>query len=322
MGSAEKSAPTIRRVLVIFPGALGDLMCLMPALSAIARRHQGASIELMARFELARLVTGRTVVARGHSIDSREVGALFSDETSADPNARRFFAQFDRIYSFFASDDPGFRARLVAATEAEVSFHPFRPGGDGHVSAAYLRAIDEGASARDTSLEPTPDDLAAAAHALAQAKCGSSNLIMIFPGSGSPAKNWPVDKFAALAESGILRSALNDQGASCVVVLGPAEASIEPIFREAGIPVLKDLDLPTVAAIARLAAAFVGNDSGVSHLAAAAGASGVVIFGPTDPARWRPLGRIAVLRREPVDSIELEEVAGALSKFVEQPQKH
>src|SRR5271166_99644 len=235
MGPAEKSARSIRRVLVIFPGALGDLMCLIPALAAIARRHHGASIELMARFELARLVAERTVVARAHSIDAREVGALFSDETSVDPNARRFFAEFDRIYSFFASDDPRFRARLVAATEAEVSFHPFRPSGDGHLSAAYLRAIDEAASARDTSLEPTPDDLGAAAQALAQAKCGSSNLIVIFPGSGSTAKNWPEDKFVALVESGILRCALNDKGASCVVVLGPAEVSMEPIFRESGV---------------------------------------------------------------------------------------
>ena len=110
------------------------------------------------------------------------------------------------------------------------------------------------------------------------------------------------------------------------VILGPAETSIEPIFREAGVPVLKDLELPTVAAIARLASAFVGNDSGVSHLAAAVGAPGVVIFGPTDPARWRPLGpggdaRIRILRGQPIDSVATGEVADAISKFVEQRQR-
>ena len=108
-----------------------------------------------------------------------------------------------------------------------------------------------------------------------------------------------------------------------MVILGPAESSIEPIFREAGVPVLKDLDLPTVAAVARLASAFVGSDSGVSHLAAAVGTAGVVIFGPTDPARWRPMGpggdaSIRILRREPIDSIEVRDVADAISKFVEQ----
>jgi heptosyltransferase-2 len=298
-------------VLVIFPGALGDLMCLMPALAAIARRHAEASVELMARFELARLAAGRSVVARGHSIDAREVGALFSDDASVD--ARRLFGDFDRIYSFFASDDSRYRAQLAAATDGEVSFHPFRPGGDGHVSDGYLRAIgieDEVAPPVDAWLEPTADDIAAAARAIAQLKCDSSKLVVIFPGSGSPAKNWPAEKFAALA------SMLSN----VVVILGAAEVSIEPVFREAGVAMLKDLDLPTVAAIARVAAAFVGNDSGVSHLAAAAGGSGVVIFGPTEPARWRPkaLGgaRIEILRRERLDSLETSEVAGVVSKFV------
>ena len=373
----ENAARSVRRVLVIFPGALGDLMCLMPALAAISRRHRGASVELMARLELARLAAGRTVVARGHSIDAREVGELFteagaeSDETPVNLNARRFFGDFDRIYSFFASDDWRFRARLAAATDAEVSFHPFRPAGDGHVSAAYLRAIeiDETAPLVNPRLEPTVDDLAAAAGAIVQSKCGSSNLIVIFPGSGSPGKNWPADKFAALAsklslsnrarfadphlhpipyrarkfnaqsrkeDPGSFGFARDDtksekradkeyerrisNGASVAVILGPAEMSMEPIFRQSGAAVLKHLDLPTVAAIARVASAFVGVDSGVSHLAAAAGASGVVIFGPTDPARWRPLapgarGQIEVLRRDPIDSIEADEVAALIVKI-------
>ena len=342
----QSTARSIRRVMVIFPGALGDLICLLPALAAISRRHRGASVELMARLELARLAAGRTVVARAHSIDAREVCELFtepdaqSDGTPVDSNARRFFADFDRIYSFFASDDLGFRARLAAATDGHVSFHPFRPGDGGHVSAAYLRAIeiDEPAMPMDSRLEPTPDDLASTARAIVQSKCGGSNPIVIFPGSGSPGKNWPAEKFAALAsrlslsnrlsvaagvpgqapQSGILRCAQNDKGCSCAVILGPAETSIEPIFRESGAAVLKHLDLPTVAAIARVASGFVGNDSGVSHLAAAAGASGVVLFGPTDPARWGPLapgagGQIGILRRNPIDSIGADEVAAALA---------
>ncbi len=267
----------------------------------------------MARFELGRLVAGRSVVARAHSIDAREVGALFADETAGD--ARGFFVGFDRIYSFFASDDARFRERLAAATDAEVSFHSFRPTGEGHVSAGYLREVGEGAWMLEARLEPTADDLAAA-RALLESKCDISNLVVIFPGSGSPAKNWPADKFAALAST-------LSKPSSVAVILGPAETSMEPVFREAGIPVLKDLELPTVAAIASIASAFVANDSGVAHLAAAVGASGVVIFGPTDPVRWRPIGsgRIDILKREPIDSVETREVAGALLKFVERRQR-
>ena len=113
MPPRETNSRAVRRVLVIFPGALGDLMCLMPSLAAIARSHPGASIELMARMELAQLAAGRTVITRAHSIDAREVGALFTEDTSG--IARRFFGNLDRIYSFFASDDPRFRARLSAS---------------------------------------------------------------------------------------------------------------------------------------------------------------------------------------------------------------
>jgi heptosyltransferase-3 len=305
---------TVNRVLVIFPGALGDLMCLLPALDAIARRHSGDSVELMARFELARLAVGRTIVQRAHSIDAREVGGLFSDEPAG--GARGLFGGFDRIYSFFASDDERFRARLTAATDAVVSFYPFRPVGDGHVSEAYLRAIGADAAPVERRLEPTAEDLAAAARVLARSGRDSSRLIVIFPGSGSLAKNWPAEKFAALA------SKLSKR-ASVAIVLGPAEESIEPIFRESGAAVITQLELPVVAAIARGAAAFVGNDSGVSHLAAAVGASGVAIFGATDPARWRPVGagRVDVIRGEPIDSIEVAEVVAALAKFVAAAQK-
>ncbi|MGA9725338.1 MAG: glycosyltransferase family 9 protein [Candidatus Binatus sp.] len=277
---------------------------------------------------------------------------MFADE-GAD-SARGFFGGFERIYSFFASDDSRFRARLVAASDGVVSFHPFRPGGDGHVATGYLRTIGEADSLIEPRIEPTADDLAGAARLLEKSKCDTPNLIVIFPGSGSPGKNWPADKFAALASMVARRGAhpsyevphptladerrplpiqgegktaldseglsppIQEEGKSCVVVLGPAEVALESMFRDSGVPVLTDLDLPIVAAIARLASAFVGNDSGVSHLAAAAGASGVVLFGPTDPLRWRPLcarGRIEVFRREPIDSIEVRDVAAALSKI-------
>ncbi len=302
-----------RRVLVIFPGALGDFVCMMPAIEALARRHRGASIELMARAELARLAVGRTCVARGHSIDAPHVSGLFSEASEEYPEVREFFASFQRIYSFFASTDAGFRVRLASATDGEVSFHPFRPVEDGavklHMAAAYLRSIGEVDSIVPPRIEPTAEDLRAASEALAQLRCDPSNLIAIFPGSGSPAKNWPLDKFIVLARKLSERS-------SVVFIVGPAESAMERTLRESDLPVLKDLNLGTVAGIARLAACFVGNDSGVSHLAAAADAPGVVIFGPSDPARWRPLGRVVVLGRNEIISIDPDEVAAAVKQIL------
>jgi len=60
------------------------------------------------------------------------------------------------------------------------------------------------------------------------------------------------------------------------------------------------------------AARYIGNDSGPSHLAAIVGIPTLCLFGPTDPARWRPLGpAVTVLRRNPIDELGVDEVEAA-----------
>ncbi len=307
-----KRVAQTERVLVIFPGALGDLICLGPALRALARRHHGSNLELMAREELARFAVGRIGITRGHSIDRREVAALFAEDPDL-TEAAQFFRPFTRIYSFFASDDALFRRALEAAAGcAIVSFHAFRPAGPGHVAAGYLDEI--GARGEppeehlDVHIEVLADDIAEARQALGRLGLGDSRVVLLFPGSGSRHKNWPAENFAALASA--LAPPLR-----ALVVLGPAEGAIEPLFVARGIARLRDQPLGTIAGLARLAAGFVGNDSGVSHLAAAAGTPGVAIFGPTDPDRWRPLGRVKVLRAQKLAGLAPAEVATALNEM-------
>ena len=294
-------------MLVIFPGALGDLICLTPTLDALARRHRDAQLELMARDELARFAVGRMGVTRAHSIDRREVSQLFRGDDEPGDEARRFFGSFCRIYSFFSAGDPAFCAALEkAAMGLPVTFHRFRPAGTGHVADAYLCEIGEESGRVEPSMGFSTADLESAARRL-WGLTEAGKFIAIFPGSGSPAKNWPAERFAALARQ-------LGKESRVVFVLGPAEAGLEhKLFGT--YPLLRGLSLGTVAAIARFASAFIGVDSGVSHLASAAGTPGVVLFGPTDPARWRPLGRVEVLRRNPIEMIEPDEVIAALHRL-------
>jgi len=313
------------RVLVIFPGALGDLICLGPALRVLARRHHGATLELMAREELARFAVDRIGIPRigiarshsralsgAHSIDRREVAALFAEDPDL-TEAARLFRPFTRIYSFFASDDAHFRRALEAvAMPGAVSFHAFRPICSGHVAAGYLDAICERGAPTDEYLDAhvdvLADDIAEATQALARLGLGDARLVLFFPGSGSQHKNWPAENFVALADA--LAPPLR-----ALVVLGPAESTLEPLFIARGTARLRDQPLGTIAGLARLAAGFVGNDSGVSHLAAAAGAPGVAIFGSTDPDRWRPLGRVRVVQALKLADLTSAEVAAALKEM-------
>jgi ADP-heptose:LPS heptosyltransferase len=305
---AASDSTSNRRVLVIFPGALGDLLCLVPAVRAIARRNPGATFELMARGELARFAVGWLGFAQGHSIDRREVGDLFAANERVSDEARAFFGAFDLVYSFFAADDPNFRRSLEHTSAGRVSFYPFRPPGDGHVARCYLRALGENeASPLENRIELMPRDLESAELTLRQLNLMPHGFVVILPGSGSPKKNWPAANFAALAE----RAA-----APSLVLLGPAEAGLKSFFDARGLAAVSDLELGEVAGLTHLARCFLGNDSGVSHLASASGARGLVLFGPTDPARWRPLGDVKVIRRDPLDGLPVAEVAAALEQLL------
>jgi heptosyltransferase III len=287
------------RVLVIFPGALGDLICFVPALRALERRHRGAAIELMAREELGRFAVGRIGVARAHSIDRREVAMLFAESGAG---ARGFFGAFQRIYSFFAAGNRNFREALVIASDAKLSFHPFRPDGAGHVAAAYLHELGEPADSLECRIKVLSQDLDAAARRLSAHGLRAGRFALLLPGSGSAEKNWPAVEFAELARRLQPRIAV-------AIAIGPAEAALASSLAETGCAILADMELGELAGIAASAALFVGNDSGVSHLAAAAGAPGIALFGPTDPARWRPLSQsVRVLRRTPLVDLNTDQV--------------
>lgn len=298
---------------MIFPGALGDLVCFGPALRVLAKRHHDATLELMAREELARFTLDRIGTTRAHSIDRREVAALFAESPDL-TGAIQFFRPFARIYSFFAAGDARFRRALeAAAAPGAVSFHAFRPAGSGHVAAGYLKEIGEPGAPLDAHVKVLPRDIVEARDALARLGLDAARVVMLFPGSGGAHKNWPAKNFAALA------SALSPL-LLALVVLGPAEDTIErvlmPLLVARGIASLRDQPLSTIAGLARVASGFVGNDSGVSHLAAAVNAPGVAIFGPTDPDRWRPLGRVRVVRASNLANLTPAEVASALREIL------
>src|SRR5882724_11280302 len=107
-------------------------------------------------------------------------------------------------------------------------------------------------------------------------------VLAVHPGAGGRAKRWDIAGFVQVAHW------WRSRGGSVVAIAGPAEAGEPPAL---GAPEVRDWPLVDLAAVLARAALYLGNDSGVSHLAGAVGAAGVVLFGPTDARRWRPLAR-------------------------------
>jgi ADP-heptose:LPS heptosyltransferase len=132
-----------------------------------------------------------------------------------------------------------------------------------------------------------------------------SGATLIHPGSGSPQKNWSVERFVELGKR------LEALGHQVAWILGPAEAGFASALPGR---IIDRPSLPALAATLARSRLFVGNDSGVSHLAAATGAPTLVLFGPTSASVWRPDGRrvgIVQARSGAFADLQVDEVVAA-----------
>lgn len=129
---------------------------------------------------------------------------------------------------------------------------------------------------------------------------------LLLPGASPlrPAKRWPAPHFAELAAA---------LGRPIVIGGGPAEAALAREI-QARVPDARDLtgrtDLRQLAAVARRATLTIGNDSGPTHMAAAAGCPTLALFGDdSDPALCAPRGRaVRVLRHQPLSDLPVAAV--------------
>ena len=150
-------------------------------------------------------------------------------------------------------------------------------------------------------------------------------VVVLAPTANWARKVWPADRFAALfaaLQAGMLPDCVP------VVLAGPGEAERQmaaPLL--AALPEAIDLvgrlSLPEAAAVLRRSALFIGNDSGLMHLAAAAGAPTLGLFGPTSAAEYAPAGPRAapVLADGPaMDTLPVLRVLAAAQQLVQTPE--
>jgi ADP-heptose:LPS heptosyltransferase len=287
------------RALVIHPGALGDVLLALPALAHLRAAVPGIERVLAVTPRLAALLGGCPAAEVAVDLDSLGLHHLFAP--APDPALVERLAVHDLVVSWLGSGDPVYRARL-----GDLASRPGRrvviaravpdPSGGRHASWHLVDTLAALGPAPGTlpavCLAAPPAERAWAAEWLGERGLVPGRVAVLHPGAGSPAKVWP--EFPALGRR------LGRAGLAVVVVTGPAEAAAAAALaaRAGGgaVRLARDLSLRQLAALFEAAAVFVGNDSGLSHLAAAVGAPTLALFGPTDPRVWAPLGpRVAVL---------------------------
>jgi len=305
-----------RRVLVLRPGAIGDTLIALPALLALRRRYPGALIEAVGNATALPIAQASGLADRWIGFDDGRVTRLFMP---GEPRPDDHFLGLDVAVTWSRDTDGTLRAALERRGARQVIVAPSQPDPSApeHVGCYLLRSLAPlGIEPNDEGVEQPEVRVPPEAEAAAQAELSAAGLdwrpfVAVHPGSGSAAKNWPSEQYARIVDT-----LATQHGLASIVLGGPADAAALRVLhdRAGSVPsIVTDRPLLVVAALLRRAAGFLGNDSGLAHLAGLLGVPTLALFGPSDPALWRPLGpRVRTLRSASLATLPPEAVLAEL----------
>ena len=254
-------------------------------------------MEILGYKHIAVLAEERFYAQAVHSIEYGPLARFFARNSELPPELADYFASFDLIVSYLYDPDQIFETNVRRCGVENLISGPARiVENAGHAAWQLARPMEQlGINVADLAerIFPSMEDREFAREFLASL---SQPIIAIHPGSGSPKKNWPLENWLGLFSPSSRFADL--QG--LVVISGEAdEAQTDQLEREwknRDVRLARNLPLPCLAAVVERSI-FIGHDSGISHLAAAAGANCILLFGTTDPDVWAPKNEnVRVLR--------------------------
>ena len=267
------------RRLLIRPGAIGDCILSLPALEHLAG---SGYTEVWISRPVVPLIqfADKVLPLSSTGIDLFGVGDL-----PPEPDLVSKLRSFDQIVSWYGTNRPEFR-EAMGSLSIGCEFYPALPPADYAQYATRFYAEQTGADPEtmpQVRVPPTPP----------------RQTVVIQPFSGSPKKNWPLEAFRELARS------LPLEIEWCA---GPEEVLPGAV---------KFDDLSELASWMSGARLYIGNDSGITHLAAAIGLPTLALFGPTSPSVWAPRGRqVVVLHEQPISNLTVETVLEAANRLL------
>jgi heptosyltransferase-3 len=278
----------MNRILVIRGGAIGDFILTLPTLNALRHAYSRAHIEILGYKHIAVLAENRFYAQAVRSIEHGPLASFFAKNSELPAELATYFASFDLIITYLYDPDGLFEMNLRRCGVENLIHGPGKIDHRTHAARQLSRPLQ--------ALGLCVDDLSAKFYPLTEDRDAANAflgdcarpIIAFHPGSGGKKKNWPLENWINLGNHLI---ASKDFRGSIVIVSGEADtnrvARLQSIWKDATVRFAKNLPLPHLATVLEQTI-FIGHDSGISHLAAAAGANCVLLFGPTNPAVWAP----------------------------------
>lgn len=307
----QKSAEAVRKMhrgLILQPGAIGDCILTLPLAAYMKDALDLGGIDILGHTEYVGFLPGRSCVDGIRSIDSMDLHRLFAKTNTFELKDRdpliSAFGDYACIATFLGEPDSNFEQNLIftanCSHSTEVITLSMKPPKDfsDHLADFYIRQFIEQSGYSLESwqihtdkclINATKADINTGRELLKEIGLGSGEeLIVIQPGSGGTKKCWHFDNFIAVAKE------LDSRGVEIIFLLGPAEmdrfsdTKIKEIHSVGRC--LADLSLTQVLGLLSCVDGFIGNDSGITHLAGALGVRTYSLFGPTNPAVYKSIG--------------------------------
>jgi heptosyltransferase-2 len=303
-------------ILVVRGGAIGDFILTLPVLAALRRRYPQARLTLLGRPHIAALAQAGGLADEVRSVEDRRLAGFFVHEGDLDPEFASFFARFDLVVSYLYDPEAVFRQNLARCSRARFIAGPHRPDESlpTHATEVYLKPLEQ---LGIVGADPVPRfHIGASCPPVATPGPRPAPSVALHPGSGSERKNWPEERWDAL-----IRHLLDATALDVLLVGGEAEGGrLDRLAAGRSSPRLhlaRHLPLLDLARCLTGCSAFAGHDSGISHLAAALGLPGVILWGDSAEAVWRPVSDRCILLRDPrgLAGISVSQVLEALESL-------
>lgn len=289
-------------------GAIGDFILTLPAIAALRNQFPDARLEVLGYPHIVQLAVVGGLVDRVQSIEAQALAGFFARNGRLEPDLCDYFSEFDLIISYLFDPDEIFKTNVARCSKAQFLVGPYRPKESEKLPAAkvYLKPLERLAIFEADALPRLSLD----------APLATTNCIALHPGSGSEKKNWPEENWANL-----IQHLLGATDRDLLLVGGEAEGErlqrLAAALPPTRVKVAQSLPLPDLARLLQNCSAFIGHDSGISHLAAALGLPAVVLWGETKDEIWRPPQEtVAVVKNQGgLKTITVEQVSQTLSEL-------
>jgi heptosyltransferase-3 len=287
----------VRKVLLVRLRSIGDTVLATPSLYALKRFLPNVTVDILVEDWVAPLLNNHPHV---DNVIVLERGGLM---TRARVARELRAAHYDVVYNLHGGTTATFLTRATGARH-RVGFKSYQYAQlHNHQAPSPLslwkqqktHSVEQqlallgwtGVPVTDrprTQLGISGEARATVNKLLVEARVSDKRIALIHPAAAFATKQWAVENFARVAEF------LTERGFVPVAIAAPNEKELlEKLCAEAKASMVTlDLSLPEVTALAAHSQLFVGNDSGIAHIAAAAGTPAVVIFGSSNIAHWRP----------------------------------